>query len=85
VPLGHPVAPPPGWGVVAGEVAAAQVAVLVHAGSYDSIGETYRRLGAWVAHHAVTADERVREIYVVSYGDTASPDDFRTEVHWPIR
>jgi DNA-binding transcriptional MerR regulator len=85
VPLDQPVAPPPDSDVVAGEVRAARVAVLIHVGSYETIGETYRQLGGWVAHHAVTTDERVREIYLVSYADTTNPDDFRTEVHWPVR
>jgi DNA-binding transcriptional MerR regulator len=84
VPLDHPVAPPDGSGLVTGELAAARVAVLVHAGPYDTIGESYRHLGAWVAQNATTADDRIREIYLVSYGDTPNPEDFRTEVHWPV-
>lgn len=84
VPLHQPVVPPSGSGVTVGEVPAARVAVLVHTGPYDTIGETYRALGAWVAHHATSADQRVREIYVVSFGDTEDPARFRTEVHWPV-
>ena len=41
-----------------GEVPAGPVAVLVHAGSYDTIGDTYRTLGAWVARHARHAGDR---------------------------
>jgi hypothetical protein len=26
----------------------------------------------------------VREVYVVSYGDTDDPARFRTEIHWPV-
>jgi hypothetical protein len=26
----------------------------------------------------------VREVYVVSYGDTTDTEQFRTEIHWPI-
>jgi DNA-binding transcriptional MerR regulator len=33
--------------ITLGEVPAAHVAVLVHAGDYESIGDTYRALGAW--------------------------------------
>ena len=88
VPLAEPVAPgdlPADRGdVEPGEVPAARVAVATHAGGYDSIGETYRRVGAWVALHAETAGERVREIYVVSYGQTDDPARFRTEIHWPV-
>ena len=60
------------------------VAVLVHAGDYDSIGDTYRTLGAWVARNAEHAGERVREWYVVGPCDTDDPDAYRTEIAWPI-
>ena len=71
-------------GVIVSEVPAARVAVLTHAGGYDTIGDTYRQLGAWVAEHAEHAGRPVREVYVVSYSETADTDRFRTEIHWPI-
>ena len=67
-----------------GEVPAGAVAVLVHAGGYDTIGDTYRTLGAWVARHARHAGDRVRERYVVGPADAASPEAYRTEIAWPI-
>ena len=39
--------------------------MLVHAGGYDTIADSYRRLGAWVAHNATPAPLPVREVYVV--------------------
>ena len=71
-------------GVVNSEVPAARVAVLVHAGGYDTIADTYRSLGAWVAEHADPLPIAVREDYVVSYGETDDTERFRTEIHWPI-
>lgn len=66
----------------------ATCAVATHAGGYDTIGDTYRQLGAWVAHHAVNGEQSVRELYVVSV-DPATlqlvpPADRRTEICWPI-
>ena len=87
VPVGTPLALPDADArgrVVVSEVPAARVAVLVHAGRYETIGDSYRTLGAWVAHHATPADQPVREIYVVSFGETDDPDRFRTEIHWPL-
>jgi DNA-binding transcriptional MerR regulator len=85
VPLARPVAlSVSGDGVVNSEVSAARVAVLVHAGGYDTIADTYRSLGAWVAEHADPLPVPVREIYVVSYGETDDTSRFRTEIHWPI-
>lgn len=82
-----PVAEPvdlPGGQVVNGEVPAARVAVLVHAGAYEHIDDSYRRLGEWVADNAEPAGLPVRERYLVSYGDTDDPTRFRTEICWPI-
>ena len=39
-------------GVGLGEVPATRAAVLVHAGDFATMGETYRTFGVWVAHHA---------------------------------
>jgi effector-binding domain-containing protein len=67
-----------------GELPGMRVAVLVHAGGYDTIGDTYRTLGAWVARHAGHAGERVRESYLVGSGDVDDPTAYRTEISWPI-
>ncbi len=67
---------------------AATCAVATHAGSYETIGETYRQLGAWVARNRVSAEMPVREHYVVSLnpqsGELFPPDEFRTEICWPV-
>jgi DNA-binding transcriptional MerR regulator len=80
--------PPPGAlppGVALGEVPIARTAVLVHAGGYDDIGDTYRALGAWVGRHAEPSGERIRERYVLGGPDGVAPDAYRTEICWPIR
>ena len=70
--------------VMLGEIPAARVAVLVHAGDYASIGDTYRTLGAWVARHAAPSGERIREWYRVGPWDTTDAAASRTEISWPI-
>lgn len=72
--------PPTGTRIV--EVPAAAVAVVTHLGSYDTIGDTYRHLGAWVAEHEATAELDVREWYLVS--PPADVAELRTEIHWPV-
>ncbi|MGI5127961.1 MerR family transcriptional regulator [Pseudonocardia sp. CA-107938] len=84
LPIARPVAVRPASGVVISEVPAADVAVLVHAGSYDSLSDTYRRLGSWVANHAEPRPIHVREVYVVRDDQTPDPSRYRTEIHWPI-
>jgi DNA-binding transcriptional MerR regulator len=62
-------------------------AVLTHQGSYASMGDTYRLLGAWVATNATVADQPVRERYLVSTDAAGAllPDrELRTEISWPI-
>ena len=85
VPIAAPLGIPPAERQVRlTEVPAAWVAVLVHAGDYASMGETYRTLGAWVARHAEPSGERIREWYTVSPLNTSTTDEFRTEIAWPI-
>jgi DNA-binding transcriptional MerR regulator len=71
-------------GVRVGELPATEVAVIAHHGSYDDIDDTYRHLGAWVAEHADPADLPVRELYLVAASHTDDPEEFRTELCWPI-
>ena len=54
---------------------ATDVAVVVHHGSFESMVDTYRNLGAWVAANATPADLAVREYYL---------DEVNTEICWPI-
>jgi DNA-binding transcriptional MerR regulator len=85
LPVGAPVEMPVGATDVAlGEVPASRVAVLVHAGDYDTMGETYRVLGAWVARNERNAAERVRESYVVGPRPGRDASAYRTELAWPL-
>jgi DNA-binding transcriptional MerR regulator len=74
-------------GVVNIMLAQSTCAVLTHRGSYASMGDTYRQLGAWVATNATVVDQPVRELYVVSTDSAGAllPDnELRTEIAWPI-
>jgi DNA-binding transcriptional MerR regulator len=62
-------------GVRVGELPATDVAVVVHHGSFESMIDTYRNLGAWVATNAAPAHLPVREYYL---------DEVRTEICWPV-
>ncbi len=63
-------------GVRVGELPAADVAVVVHHGSFETMVDTYRNLGAWVATNGEPSDLPVREYYL---------DDVNTEICWPVR
>jgi DNA-binding transcriptional MerR regulator len=72
-------------GVAVGELPAAEVAVLVHRGSYDDLPEAYLELGKWVAAHAEPAELPVREVYLVGTDPAVDDEALRTEICWPIR
>jgi DNA-binding transcriptional MerR regulator len=86
VPIAEPIAPPRSAREVSlGELPAVQTAVLVHAGDYASMADTYRALGAWVAGHAEPSGERIREWYRVAPWETPAVAEYRTEIAWPIK
>jgi DNA-binding transcriptional MerR regulator len=72
-------------GVQVGSLPATDVAALAHPGTYDTLEDSYRQLGAWVSAHAEPADLPVRERYLVGPRDTDDPDELLTEICWPIR
>jgi DNA-binding transcriptional MerR regulator len=63
-------------GVRVSELRSTDVAVVVHKGSFESMVDTYRNLGAWVATNAEPADLAVREYYL---------DEVNTEICWPVQ
>jgi DNA-binding transcriptional MerR regulator len=62
-------------GVRVGELPACTVAVVVHTGGFDTMIDTYRNLGAWVASNAAPGSLPVREHYL---------DATTTEICWPV-
>ncbi len=85
LPIATPVEPPPRSRVELVEIPARRVAVLVHRGGYDDVDVTYGLLGAWVVEHAAPDTEAwIRELYLVSPGETDDPERFRTEICWPL-
>jgi len=62
-------------GIRVGELPATDVAVVVHHGTFETMIDTYRNLGAWVATNAEPADLAVREYYL---------DELNTEICWPV-
>lgn len=60
-----------------------EVAVAVHAGPYDTLGETHARLEQWAAAHS-RATGAPWESYLTDPGDHPDPADWRTEVVLPL-
>lgn len=60
-------------------------AVAVHAGPFSDCDLTYGRLGSHVASHDVGLADPIVESYLVGPDHTNDPNQFRTEICWPIR
>jgi AraC family transcriptional regulator len=84
--IGVPVATAaPGQGdVQAGELPGGAIAVAVHAGSYDSLSETYVAMERWMDANGYRPGPGPWESYVTDPGDFPDVKDWRTEVYWPI-
>jgi DNA-binding transcriptional MerR regulator len=59
-------------------------AVAVHAGSFTDCDLTYGLLGSHVAEHDTALADPIVEVYLVGPDHTDDPDQFRTEICWPI-
>ncbi|WP_299038966.1 MerR family transcriptional regulator [uncultured Pseudokineococcus sp.] len=81
-----PVAGPvPRVGRVHGvELAAVELAATVHHGTHDTIDVTYGELGRWVSEHALVVAGPVHETYLVGPRETPAPDQWRTQIGWPV-
>ena len=64
---------------------AGPVARLVHAGGYDQLGESWGRLGAWIAEQRLTPGADLWEVYVTEPSPDMDPADLRTELFWTVQ
>ncbi len=65
-------------------VPAAELAVLTHQGSLADVDITYGELGAYAASHEISIDGPLREYYLVDANETSNPEEWETEIGWPI-
>ena len=70
--------------VVALLIPGAELAVTRHRGALSDIDLTYGKLGAHVIKHEISVDGPLRENYLRGITDTANPDEWDTELGWPI-
>jgi effector-binding domain-containing protein len=69
--------------VASSELPAGPVAVAVHRGPYDTLGEAYRRLEAWVPEQGRTLGAAPWESYVDNPVEVDA-SELRTEICWPL-
>jgi DNA-binding transcriptional MerR regulator len=71
-------------GVIGIEMPSALVAYTVHRGPYDEAGPAYQAVEAWIQEHGHAGVGAPREVYLTSPGDTADPQDYVTEIQFPV-
>jgi DNA-binding transcriptional MerR regulator len=65
-------------------VPGAELAIAHHHGSLADIDLTYGELGAYVMKHEISVTGPLRENYLRAFFDTPNPDEWETEIGWPI-
>ena len=60
-------------------------AVAVHAGPFTDGDLTYGQLGSHVAEHDIGLGSPIVEIYLVGPDHTNDPNQYRTEICWPVQ
>ena len=61
-----------------------RVARLIHAGGYDQLGESWGRLGAWIAEQGLTPGADLWEVYLTEPNPNMDPADLHTELFWTV-
>lgn len=60
-------------------------ATIVHSGPYTLLHRSYHHLADWMQRHGHEVAGPPREIYWRGPAETSDPNDYETEVVWPIR
>jgi effector-binding domain-containing protein len=87
VEVGFPVAEPVGGEgrVVAGELPGGSAAVTWHTGPYDQLAGAYQTVRDWIAGEGLAVAGVPWEAYYTDPGATPDPNDWRTEVVFPVQ
>jgi effector-binding domain-containing protein len=61
-----------------------KMACVVHNGSFNTIGETYKAISQWIEKNNYKIDGPVREIYHKGEWATNKPEEYVTELQFPL-
>ena len=61
-----------------------EAAVMLHAGAFGDIDQTYGQLGTVIAERAIGVDGPIRESYLSPLTEPAPAEGSRTEIAWPV-
>ncbi len=60
------------------------VATTTHTGSYDKLGEAHAALQQWIESEGLSVRAAPWEVYVTDPADFPDPNDWKTDIFWPI-
>lgn len=87
IEAGIPV--PPGsagaGAIEVGELPACTAAVTIHTGPYDGLTDAHGAVERWIEAQGLEPDGPPWEVYVTDPGEVPNPDEWKTEVVWPIK
>lgn len=63
---------------------AGRVATIWHAGSYDTLKDSWTTLEAWIRNQGLTPSEPCWEVYWTDPREVTDPNDWRTEILWRV-
>jgi effector-binding domain-containing protein len=72
-------------GVIEATLPGGPAATTVHTGPYDTLGEAYAAVEAWIESQGLEAAGSPWEYYITDPAEFPDPKDWRTEIFWPIR
>lgn len=68
----------------AGSLPGGRVVRVIHAGSFDGLGDAWQRLGAWIGEQGLEPSDDFWEVYLTEPSPEMDPADLRTELNWPV-
>lgn len=80
-----PEAPSAESGILRGELPGGAMAVTVHKGPYEGLGDAYAALERWISDSGAEPTGAPWELYLTDPGEAPDPSQWLTEVKWPIR
>lgn len=66
------------------QLPAAEMACVIHQGSYDDFGLAYTALGEWIEANSYRITGSNREIYLSGPESTSNPAEYITEIQFPV-
>jgi len=62
-----------------------EVAMTVHVGPYEGLGQASNAIQAWIGENSLTPAGAPWEVHITDPMATPSTAGWRTEVYWPVR